>query len=87
MAKKPAPSLQSSFKGLTSFHPILEFQTVLGIEHDVSEREQFQLGTLSHALNQRCTRYQDLPNFPQVRSAECCANNSSHTMKTFSGFI
>lgn len=46
MAKKPAPSLQSSFK----------------------EREQFQLGTLSHALNQRCTRYQDLPNFPQVSS-------------------
>ncbi|VDP50525.1 unnamed protein product [Heligmosomoides polygyrus] len=32
------------------------------------EREQFQLGTLSHALNQRCTRYQDLPNFPQVSS-------------------
>ncbi|KAJ1363150.1 hypothetical protein KIN20_022942 [Parelaphostrongylus tenuis] len=46
MAKKPSPTLQSSFK----------------------EREQFQLGTLSHALNQRCSRYQDLPNFPQVSS-------------------
>ncbi|VDM56521.1 unnamed protein product [Angiostrongylus costaricensis] len=32
------------------------------------EREQFQLGTLSHALNQRCSRYLDLPNFPQVSS-------------------
>uniref|UniRef100_A0A0K0CSV2 WD_REPEATS_REGION domain-containing protein n=1 Tax=Angiostrongylus cantonensis TaxID=6313 RepID=A0A0K0CSV2_ANGCA len=32
------------------------------------EREQFQLGTLSHALNQRCSRYQDLPSFPQVSS-------------------
>ncbi|KJH51580.1 adaptin region [Dictyocaulus viviparus] len=29
------------------------------------EREQFQLGTLSHVLNQRCSRYNDLPDFPQ----------------------
>ncbi|XGW20072.1 hypothetical protein V3C99_003697 [Haemonchus contortus] len=38
------------------------------LQSSFKEREQFQLGTLSHALNQRCARYQDLPNFPQVSS-------------------
>ncbi|KAK5985650.1 Adaptin region [Trichostrongylus colubriformis] len=38
------------------------------LQSSFKEREQFQLGTLSHALNQRCTRYQDLPDFPQVSS-------------------
>ncbi|VDM95160.1 unnamed protein product [Thelazia callipaeda] len=30
------------------------------------DREQFQLGTLSHFLNQRCKRYRDLPSFPNI---------------------
>ncbi|KAK6106243.1 Adaptin N terminal region family protein [Brugia pahangi] len=30
------------------------------------DREQFQLGSLSHFLNQRCRRYRDLPQFPQI---------------------
>uniref|UniRef100_A0A915PPW8 AP-3 complex subunit beta n=1 Tax=Setaria digitata TaxID=48799 RepID=A0A915PPW8_9BILA len=30
------------------------------------DREQFQLGSLSHFLNQRCRRYRDLPQFPEV---------------------
>ncbi|VDL78095.1 unnamed protein product [Nippostrongylus brasiliensis] len=38
------------------------------LQSSFKEREQFQLGTLSHALNQRCARYQDLPNFPHVSS-------------------
>ncbi|PIO66490.1 adaptin region [Teladorsagia circumcincta] len=40
------------------------------LQSSFKEREQFQLGTLSHALNQRCARYQDLPNFPQDESEE-----------------
>ncbi|VBB27004.1 unnamed protein product [Acanthocheilonema viteae] len=28
--------------------------------------EQFQLGSLSHFLNQRCRRYRDLPQFPEI---------------------
>ncbi|KAK6729555.1 hypothetical protein RB195_006539 [Necator americanus] len=38
------------------------------LQSSFKEREQFQLGTLSHVLNQRCVRYHDLPNFPQVSS-------------------
>ncbi|VDO29317.1 unnamed protein product [Onchocerca flexuosa] len=30
------------------------------------DREQFQLGSLSHFLNQRCRRYRDLPQFPET---------------------
>ncbi|VDK64530.1 unnamed protein product [Onchocerca ochengi] len=30
------------------------------------DREQFQLGSLSHFLNQRCRRYRDLPQFPEI---------------------
>ncbi|EFO89113.1 CRE-APB-3 protein [Caenorhabditis remanei] len=32
------------------------------------ERDQFQLGSLSHVLNQRCTKYIDLPEFPAASS-------------------
>ncbi|CAL2030567.1 unnamed protein product [Caenorhabditis brenneri] len=32
------------------------------------ERDQFQLGSLSHVLNQRCTKYIDLPEFPTTSS-------------------
>lgn len=32
------------------------------------ERDQFQLGSLSHVLNQRCTKYIDLPEFPATSS-------------------
>ncbi|CAI5439169.1 unnamed protein product [Caenorhabditis angaria] len=32
------------------------------------ERDQFQLGSLSHVLNQRCTKYLDLPEFPELSS-------------------
>ncbi|VDM65268.1 unnamed protein product, partial [Strongylus vulgaris] len=38
------------------------------LQSSFKEREQFQLGTLSHVLNQRCARYYDLPTFPQVSS-------------------
>ncbi|KAI1722080.1 non-SMC mitotic condensation complex subunit 1 domain-containing protein [Ditylenchus destructor] len=30
-----------------------------------SDREHFQLGTLSHLLNQKCTGYTELPDFPE----------------------
>lgn len=32
----------------------------------LDDRDQFQLGTLSHFLNQRCAEYQDLDEFPDV---------------------
>uniref|UniRef100_A0A8R1DNA6 AP-3 complex subunit beta n=1 Tax=Caenorhabditis japonica TaxID=281687 RepID=A0A8R1DNA6_CAEJA len=32
------------------------------------ERDQFQLGSLSHVLNQRCAKYIDLPEFPETSS-------------------
>ncbi|KAK6046513.1 hypothetical protein COOONC_15982, partial [Cooperia oncophora] len=31
------------------------------LQSSFKEREQFQLGTLSHALNQRCARYKTCP--------------------------
>lgn len=34
--------------------------------HVILDREQFQLGSLSHFLNQRCRRYRDLPQFPEI---------------------
>ncbi|KHJ91054.1 adaptin region [Oesophagostomum dentatum] len=43
-----------------------------------SKREQFQLGTLSHVLNQRCARYYDLPAFPQGESEEESDEGSAH---------
>lgn len=36
------------------------------IENRYTGRENFQLGTMSHYLNMRVNRYQDLPNFPTV---------------------
>lgn len=34
------------------------------IQSQFSDRERFQLGTLSHLLNQKCSNYTDLPDFP-----------------------
>lgn len=34
------------------------------IQSQFSDRERFQLGTLSHLLNQKCPNYTDLPDFP-----------------------
>lgn len=31
-----------------------------------SDRENYQLGTLSHLLNQKCSEYTELPDFPEV---------------------
>uniref|UniRef100_A0A914WCZ3 AP-3 complex subunit beta n=1 Tax=Plectus sambesii TaxID=2011161 RepID=A0A914WCZ3_9BILA len=36
------------------------------LESTFKDRDQFQLGTLSHYLNQRCAGYSDLPHFPEV---------------------
>uniref|UniRef100_A0A336KCG1 AP-3 complex subunit beta n=1 Tax=Culicoides sonorensis TaxID=179676 RepID=A0A336KCG1_CULSO len=44
LAVKPAPALESKYKG----------------------REPFQLGSMSHYLNQRVNGYQDLPKHPEV---------------------
>ncbi|KAM3720376.1 AP-3 complex subunit [Dirofilaria immitis] len=40
------------------------------------DREQFQLGSLSHFLNQRCRRYRDLPQFPEIASDPSMRNTS-----------
>ncbi|EFO26671.1 hypothetical protein LOAG_01807 [Loa loa] len=40
------------------------------------DREQFQLGSLSHFLNQRCRRYRDLPQFPEVAPDSSIRNTS-----------
>ncbi|EPB66627.1 adaptin region [Ancylostoma ceylanicum] len=48
------------------------------LQSSFKEREQFQLGTLSHVLNQRCVRYHDLPNFPQEESEEESEEGNSH---------
>lgn len=31
-----------------------------------SDRDHYQLGTLSHVLNMRCTGYQELPDWPEA---------------------
>ncbi|MFH4978894.1 hypothetical protein AB6A40_005603 [Gnathostoma spinigerum] len=36
------------------------------IQSSFKDRDQFQLGSLSHLLNQRCAHYRDLPPFPEV---------------------
>lgn len=47
---------------------------------ETSDREQFQLGTLSHFLNQRCNRYKDLPAFPEVAPDPSLRRSSSKTL-------
>ncbi|KAH3752044.1 hypothetical protein DPMN_186652 [Dreissena polymorpha] len=48
LATKPAPVLESKFKG------------------QFGDRDQYQLGTLSHMINSRATGYQQLPEWPEV---------------------
>ncbi|CAD5206599.1 unnamed protein product [Bursaphelenchus okinawaensis] len=36
------------------------------MQSQFGDREQYQLGTLSHLLNQKCVEYCDLPEFPEV---------------------
>lgn len=36
------------------------------IHSQFSDRENYQLGTLSHLLNQKCAEYTELPDFPEV---------------------
>lgn len=36
------------------------------LESNHKNREQYQLGSLSHYLNMRCTGYHDLPDYPEV---------------------
>uniref|UniRef100_A0A915I094 Clathrin/coatomer adaptor adaptin-like N-terminal domain-containing protein n=1 Tax=Romanomermis culicivorax TaxID=13658 RepID=A0A915I094_ROMCU len=36
------------------------------VESSFKDRDQFQLGTLSHYLNQRCCEYKEIPEFPEV---------------------
>ncbi|KAL3884495.1 hypothetical protein ACJMK2_024630 [Sinanodonta woodiana] len=36
------------------------------LESKFKDRDQFQLGTLSHVINKRCTGYQELPDWPEV---------------------
>ncbi|KHN77926.1 AP-3 complex subunit beta-1 [Toxocara canis] len=50
------------------------------LHNSYKEREHFQLGTLSHYLNQRCARYRDLQPFPEVApdpSARRSANDAN----------
>ncbi|CAJ0963897.1 unnamed protein product, partial [Mesorhabditis belari] len=38
------------------------------LQSSFKDRAQFQLGSLSHVLNQRCSLYKDLPDFPEISS-------------------
>lgn len=49
----------------------------------LAEREQFQLGTLSHYLNQRCARYRDLPQFPEVAPDPSVRRSTSDSIGRF----
>lgn len=58
------------------------------IENRYTGRESFQLGTMSHYLNMRVNRYQDLPNFPasvpdnSVRNVESPSDVKAEDFKT-----
>lgn len=62
LTPKPAPVIESTFKGT----PFLVPQCFVFLQLPFLDRDQFQLGTLSHYLNQRCAGYRDLPDFPDV---------------------
>ncbi|XP_008421635.1 AP-3 complex subunit beta-1 isoform X2 [Poecilia reticulata] len=56
LASKPAPVLESAFKGQLG-------QTPLPWTNEM-DRDRFQLGTLSHSLNIKTTGYQELSDWP-----------------------
>uniref|UniRef100_F1KVB7 AP-3 complex subunit beta n=1 Tax=Ascaris suum TaxID=6253 RepID=F1KVB7_ASCSU len=53
------------------------------LHNSYKEREQFQLGTLSHYLNQRCARYRDLPQFPEVAPDPSVRRSTSDSIGRF----
>lgn len=59
MGTKPCPSLTSSFGGTV-------FTLIHGVIDGIADRHSFQLGTLSHVLNQTCNRYETLPEWTTV---------------------
>ncbi|XP_035996390.1 AP-3 complex subunit beta-1 isoform X2 [Fundulus heteroclitus] len=58
LASKPAPVLESAFKGQLG-------QTPLPWTNEM-DRDRFQLGTLSHSLNVKAAGYQELSDWPAV---------------------
>lgn len=63
LASEASPSAGINFQRLDKF---LEYCQYLALcQFQFSDRDQYQLGTLSHYLNQRCQGYVDLPAFPE----------------------
>lgn len=62
LAPKPAPLLQSQFKGKCLILRKVFYENSYG---KYSDREQLQLGSLSHYINQRATGYEPLPDFAE----------------------
>lgn len=60
LASKPAPLLQSQFKGNHLLYPQHKISSLL-----LSDHEDLQLGSLSHYIKQRATGYEALPPFPE----------------------
>jgi len=67
LATKPAPVSESQFKGMLSIvRAGMGFRFGCSFLWFLSDREQFQLGSLSHYINARAVGYHDLAPFPAV---------------------
>ena len=69
LANKPAPLLVSKFIGEYIFCSFLRY--ILSRDESIRsfvDREEFQMGSLSHYINARAHGYQDLPGFPETPS-------------------
>ncbi|XP_041826100.1 AP-3 complex subunit beta-1 isoform X2 [Melanotaenia boesemani] len=66
LAPKPAPVLESAFKGQLG-------QTLIPWTNEM-DRDRFQLGTLSHSLNTKAAGYQELSDWPAVAPDQSVRN-------------
>ncbi|KAM9793923.1 AP-3 complex subunit beta-1 isoform 1-T1 [Syngnathus typhle] len=74
LAPKPAPVLQSPFKGTRRRRICAKSANCNNLRRRLADRDRFQLGTLSHSLNSKAAGYQELSDWPAVAPDQSVRN-------------